>query len=83
MTTVTTEQVQHDLPELLARVRRGETLLIEEGGEPVGTLSPAPSHQRVFDASKRIGFLKGKGSVPENWKELSREEIEKEFYGEE
>ncbi|MEK6398096.1 MAG: hypothetical protein V4734_08420, partial [Terriglobus sp.] len=83
MTTVTTEQVQHELPELLERVRRGETLLIEEGGEPVGTLAPAPvSEATVIDASRRIGFLKGKFSVPDNWKEIDREEIEREFYGE-
>ncbi len=83
MTTVTTEQVQHELPELLARLKRGETLLIEQEGRAVGTLAPAPFESRKADTSRRIGFLKGKGSVPENWKQLSREEIEKEFYGEE
>lgn len=77
MTTVTTEQVQHELPELLARVRRGETLLIEENGQEVGKLVPPSPAPRPI----RLGSLEGKFTVPDDFDEMMRDEIEEMFYG--
>jgi|GEM_PF-4684360 len=57
MTTVTTEQVQHDLPELLKRVQGGETLVIEQGGEPVDThllLWSSFEPQRLSTAARQL-----------------------------
>ncbi len=76
MATVTTEQVQKDLPELLARVRRGETLIIEEDGQQLGQLTPVVSKRPI-----RLGSLEGKFSVPDDFNEMMRDEIEEMFYG--
>ena len=83
MTTVSTEQVQQDFPALLARLETGESMVIELDGKAIATLSPLPKPTTALPASMRLGLLEGQGSVPENWKELGREEIEREFYGEE
>ncbi len=83
MTTVSTKEIEHNMPSLLARLRDGETVLLEHEGMAVATLAPVPAAKPNIDLSRRLGFLVGKGSVPDNWKELGREEIEREFYGEE
>ena len=83
MRTVSADEVQHHLPSLLERLQTGESMVIERDGEAVATLSPPPKPKTALPASMRIGLLEGQGSVPENWKELGREEIELEFYGEE
>ena len=49
MTTVASFEAQNLLPQLLARVARGEEFLITEGGKPVAKLVPsgAPEHADV------------------------------------
>ena len=83
MTTVSIEQIEGDIHNLLARVKEGETILIEEDGQLFGSLVPVQQVSAPVDPARRIGFLVGRGNVPANWKDLGREEIEREFYGEE
>ncbi len=84
MTTVTIDEAQHDLPKLVARVEQGETIVLERDGKAVGQLGPvstAELPEGTKDASFRLGMLEGQARIPENWKELGRQEIEEEFYG--
>ena len=58
MKTVTISEAKNHLSELLARVRRGETILILDRNEPVARLEPleAPkwiSHERLAELERR------------------------------
>jgi prevent-host-death family protein len=57
MTTVGSFEAQNLLPQLLARVARGEEFLITEGGKPVAKLVPSraaehPDVKRVIEEFK-------------------------------
>ena len=78
MQTLTIKEANEQFATLMERVQHGETIQIADGDGPVGQIVPV---RRRLPVHRRIGFLKGQGHVPENWKELGREEIERDFYG--
>jgi antitoxin (DNA-binding transcriptional repressor) of toxin-antitoxin stability system len=98
MIAVSADEVQSDLRGVLARAHAGEVISIEEDGATLAQLIPASAGSptkgkrvtKILDGQSRperpphprLGMLKGKGSVPDNWKELGREEIERDFPGE-
>lgn len=70
---------------LVERVEAGETIIIARAGKPVARLTPLdppPAEDRAALAARRIGFMKGEFSVPDDFNEMGREEIEAMFYGE-
>jgi antitoxin (DNA-binding transcriptional repressor) of toxin-antitoxin stability system len=71
--------VQSRLSELVEEAARGDSFIITRDSKPmvqvVAIESATPKKIR------RLGFLKGKISVPDNVKEIDREEIERMFYG--
>ena len=79
MQSATTEQIQQHLPDVLLRVRQGETLVILDRGEVIAPLGPVARPKRPV--SDRLGLLEGEAKISDNWKELSREEIEADFRG--
>lgn len=76
MTTATIFEAKTNLSDLVRRVQQGEEVIITSGREhkPVARLvavEPAPSR-----ASRRIGFLAGKGGTgPEFFDPLPEEEL--------
>jgi len=60
-------------------VRTGEAFVIAKAGKPMVKVVPvtAPEAGQV----KRIGFLEGQFTVPEDFDEMGREEIEVLFGG--
>jgi antitoxin (DNA-binding transcriptional repressor) of toxin-antitoxin stability system len=76
MTTVSTEEVKQNLPSLLARLKTGESMVIEQDGKAVATLLPV-----TVVAKREFGFMAGQFEVPEDFNEMGREEIEEMFYG--
>jgi len=79
-TTVTIHEAETHLSNLIEQAERGEEVVISRDGKPVAKITaldqPVPQ--------SRLGFLKGYGfSVPDDFNEMGREEIEKMFYGEE
>ncbi|WP_149538514.1 type II toxin-antitoxin system Phd/YefM family antitoxin [Siccirubricoccus phaeus] len=69
------------LSRLVDQAARGEAIVIAKAGKPVAKLVPLESHQEV--AKKRIGFMKGEFTVPDDFDTLCQEEVERMFYGEE
>lgn len=82
METVNVHEAKTHFSKLVAKVEQGETIIIAKAGKPIGHFGPIPATEKP-DASRRLGFLRGQIHVPDNWKEIDREEIEKMFYGEE
>lgn len=80
MQTLTIDEASEQFAKLMERVQHGETILIANGSGLIVQIVPVRPSLPVH---RRIGFLKGQGHVPENWKELDREEIERDFYGDE
>ena len=67
---------------LVERAEKGETIIIARAGKPVAKLTPLEPQAKA-PAKRRIGFLQGQFTVPDDIKAFGREEIEAMFYGEE
>ncbi|WP_298159881.1 type II toxin-antitoxin system Phd/YefM family antitoxin [Brevundimonas sp.] len=68
---------------LVERAEKGETIIIARAGKPVAKLTPLETGvtDRVAMAARRIGFMKGEFSIPDDFNEMGREEIERMFNG--
>ena len=77
MSTVNIHEAKTHLSRLLEQVAKGETVIIAKAGKPVARLVPleAPS------GAARLGFMADQISVPDDFDEMGREEIEKMFNG--
>lgn len=64
---------------LVERAEKGETIIIARAGKPVAQLTPIAPKPKA--ARRRFGFLKGEFTVPDDFNEMGREEIEAMFYG--
>ena len=70
------------LSRLLKRVEQGETIIITRDGKPVAKLEPlAPEDAARVAQKRRIGFLKGQMTIPDDFNEMGRQEIERLFNG--
>ena len=80
MTTIDLHEAETNLARLVDRAADGETFVIAKDGKPVVKLvrvdAPPPT------ARRRIGFLKGQISVPDDFDTMGQEEIIKMFEGE-
>jgi prevent-host-death family protein len=75
--TVNIHEAKTHLSKLIQRVETGEEIIIARAGKPavrLTALEPAPPRSR-------IGFLKGKITVPDDFNTMFQEEIEEIFYG--
>lgn len=64
---------------LIEKAARGEPFVVAKAGKPM--VKVVPIEDVAPKPIRRIGFLKGVYTIPDNFKEISREEIEKMFYG--
>ncbi len=77
MTHISLQEVESNLHALVQRIRSGEELVLEQDGVPFCTVTPLLVVRPLQrDVSKRIGFLEGHGSFPENWKEIGQEDMD-------
>ena len=81
MKTVNVHEAKTHLSRLIEEAANGEPFVIAKAGKPmvkvVAVDAPEPK------ALKRIGFMEGEFTVPDDFDTLGQEEIEKLFYGEE
>ncbi|WP_428152447.1 type II toxin-antitoxin system Phd/YefM family antitoxin [Brevundimonas sp.] len=70
---------------LLKRVEQDETIIITRAGKPVAKLTPLDPEKtdRVALAKRRLGFLRGEMTIPDDFNEMGREDIERLFNGDE
>jgi prevent-host-death family protein len=79
MKTVNIHQAKTQLSKLLEEVAKGESFIIAKAGKPVARVTAvnAPMGSQV----RRLGFLAGQISVPDDFDEMGRDEIERMFDG--
>lgn len=79
MKTVNIHEAKTQLSKLVEEASKGESFVIAKAGKPVVkvTALTAPTSSRM----RRLGFLAGQISVPDDFDQMGREEIEGLFRG--
>jgi prevent-host-death family protein len=80
MKTVNIHQAKTQLSKLIEKASKGESFIIAKAGKPVVrvTALSAPTGEQV----RRLGFMAGQISVPDDFDRMGQEEIER-IFGEE
>jgi prevent-host-death family protein len=79
MKTVNTHEAKTQLSRLVDEAANGEPFIIAKAGKPRVKVTPldTPTGQQV----RRLGFLAGQFSVPDDFDEIGSSEIERLFTG--
>jgi prevent-host-death family protein len=79
MKTVNIHEAKTQLSKLVAAASKGEPFIIAKAGKPVVKVTAlgAPIGAQV----RRLGFMAGQISVPDDFDRMGREEIERIFGG--
>jgi prevent-host-death family protein len=79
MKTFNIHEAKTHLSRLVEAAAKGEPFIIAKAGKPLVkvTAVEAPA------APRRLGFMRGAVTVPDDFDTMHREEIEKLFYGDE
>ena len=81
MKTVNIHEAKTQLSKLVKAASKGEPFIIARAGKPIVkvTALTAPTGDKV----KRLGFMAGQITVPDDFDQMGSEEIEKLFGGKE
>ena len=79
MKTVNIHEAKTQLSKLIEEATKGEAFIIAKAGKPVVkvTALTAPTGAQV----RRLGFMAGQISVPDDFDQMGKEEIERIFGG--
>ncbi len=79
MKTVNVHEAKTQLSKLLEEVAKGESFVIAKAGKPVAKVTAlnTPTAAQV----RRLGFMTGQISVPDDFDRMGAEEIERMFGG--
>ena len=79
MKTVNIHEAKTQLSKLVDKASKGESFIIAKAGKPIVKVMAlgAPASSQV----RRIGFLSGQISVPDDFDQIGRIEIEGHFRG--
>lgn len=79
MKTVNIHEAKTHLSKLVEEASRGEPFVIAKAGKPIVKVTAlgVPTGSQV----RRLGFMAGQISVPEDFDQMGREEIERIFAG--
>lgn len=83
MNSVNIHEAKTHLSRLLERVAAGETVIIAKAGKPVAKLAPLKEARKPAMKKRKLGFLRGVGTLPDDVDNFGWEEIEKMFFGSE
>lgn len=78
MQQVNIHEAKTNLSKLIEKAVHGESFVIAKSGKPmviVSAYTPPP------DLAKRVGFLKGRLEIPEDFDDMGKEEIQAMFEG--
>ena len=78
METYNIHEAKTNLSGILARVSMGESFILAKAGKPLAQLSPI---QVSPQKKRRVGFLTGHISVPDDFDSMGSEEIASLFEG--
>jgi prevent-host-death family protein len=79
MRTVNIHEAKTHLSRLVDAAAKGEPFIIAKAGKPLVKVVPVEAPP----APRRLGFMRGQFTVPDDFDTMDQEEIEKLFYGEE
>jgi prevent-host-death family protein len=77
MRTVNIHDAKTHLSRLVEAAAKGEPFIIAKAGKPLVKVVPVDTPT----APRRLGFLRGVVTVPDDFDAMEQEEIEKLFYG--
>jgi len=81
MLTVNIHDAKTRLSKLIEMAVNGEPFVIAKAGKPMVRVTAIEPPEPV--RTRRIGFLKGQLSIPDDFDTMGQEEIERMFYGDE
>lgn len=79
MRWVNIHDAKTQLSRLVDRAAMGETIIIAKSGVPVARL--VPLQPKTAGAPRRVGFLEGRYSVPDDFDHMFAEDIGRAFGG--
>ena len=82
MRQINIHEAKTHLSRLVEEAAKGDGFIIAKSGRPIARV--VPLEKPTVDVSKRIGFLKGKYTLPENFDEIFKtmdREISESFLG--
>jgi prevent-host-death family protein len=79
MRTVNMHEAKTQLSRLVALAAKGEGFIIAKAGKPLVKVVPLDSREAA--QPRRIGFLAGEITVPDDFDRLGRNEVERQFGG--
>lgn len=79
METVNIHDAKTNLSRLVDRVSKGESVIIAKAGKPMVKLVPLDEAERR--PGRRIGFMTGEFTTPDDFDRMGEDEIAEMFYG--
>jgi prevent-host-death family protein len=77
MRTVNIHEAKTHLSRLIEQAARGEAFIIAKAGKPLVKVIPLDARDAV--APRRLGFLVGEITTPDDFDRMGQEEIERQF----
>ena len=81
LTSITIEDLKHDLPTFLQRVESGEALVLMKAGKPMAEIKPVASISAAPLPLRPYGLCAGEFIVPDDFDAPLPEDILAEFEG--
>jgi prevent-host-death family protein len=78
MQQVNIHEAKTNLSKLIAKAVNGEPFIIAKSGRPMVTVS---AYTAPPDPARRLGFLKGRLEIPEDFDSMGKDEIQALFEG--
>jgi len=80
MRSINIHEAKTHLSRLVEEAAKGDSFIIAKAGKPL--VKVVPIEEPPAKKPRRIGFMKGRISVPDDFDTMGQEEIERMFYGE-
>lgn len=81
MRTINIHQAKTHLSRLVEQAAKGEPFVIAKAGKPLVKVVPIEEATPVV-GRRGLGCMAGQFTIPDDFDEMGREEIERMFYGE-
>lgn len=81
MRTINIHEAKTQLSRLVEEAAKGEPFIIAKAGKPIAKVVPLDAPEKP--KTRRLGFMKGRISVPDDFDTMGSAEIERMFLGEE
>jgi prevent-host-death family protein len=79
MRTVNMHEAKTQLSRLVEQAAKGEAFIIAKAGKPLVKVVPLDAREAAIP--RRLGFLAGEITVPDDFDRMGQDEIERQFRG--